>query len=29
VIESMISLPMPGQEKIVSVTTANASVEAN
>ena len=25
----MISLPMPGQEKIVSVTTAKASVEPN
>ena len=25
----MISLPTPGQEKIVSVTTANASVEPN
>ncbi len=27
--ESMISLPTPGQEKIVSVTTAKASVEPN
>ena len=29
VIESMMSLPMPGQLKTVSVTTANASVEPN
>src|SRR4030095_9314690 len=28
-IESMISLPMPGQEKIVSVTTAKARGEEN